>query len=300
MKLLLRGSVGPHRPNDRGLITLIISVAALIFSLGTLVSDVIRNRNLLIHDLQVDGQVFHNTLISLDRMRCLGRSSKAMQPEPSRCVENGFFDPNPNSNGREILLQRAEYLEKRIAALLKKLDMHEFGYITPVDYRTLAKEELKDLNFEKSKYFIDREVEDLKTLEGHPDYVLRSIHADLMDGWYFSILNGKRTVNTSGKAYFERAMAKAHSSVTVLPLENYLVVSILQSEGCANWIGKSLFYSPTVHEQKVPEFDRSGEILRNEPPSFKLLYRLRHNQSVFDSGRKDDIMQVCTRVFDEI
>ena len=67
---------GSGPSSDKGVITLIISIAAVIFSLGTLISDMIRNRNLLIHDLQTDGQVFHRTLIQLDRLHCSSFETK--------------------------------------------------------------------------------------------------------------------------------------------------------------------------------------------------------------------------------
>lgn len=285
---------------ESGFITLVIGLAALVFSLGTLISDMIRNRNLLTHNLQADGQAFHQTLLSLDRFQCSTSSSGSDPDRSVRCVQAGFFDPSPNSHGREILLQRAEYLEKRITFLLKRLNMPEFGYITPADYRALSKEELKDLNFEKAKYFIDKEVRALGIYRGHPGYVLRSIHADLMEGWYYSILNGKNSGDISGRRYFERAIAKTESHVVILPMKNYLVVFILQSEGCALWVGKTLFYASSTHQQQIGEFGKARAILRNVPSSLKLLHDLRKNQTVFESGQKNSILPACTEMFDKI
>lgn len=288
-----------HLPDDSGLITLIVSIAALIFSLGTLISDVIRNRNLLIHDLQVDGQVFHKTLLELDRLQCAQRTGES-DNRTSYCSNGGFFEPTPDNHGREILLQRAEYLEKRIIVLLKKLDMPEFGYITPVDYRTLAKAELKDLNFEKAGYFIDKEIQSLKIYRNHPGYVIRSIHADLIRGWYRMILDKKRKGKQSGDKDFDRAIAQAQSRVLVLPMRNYLVVFILQSEGCARWLGESLFTHAPVFGEDISEFDRSRVILQNEPASISLLRELRKNQRKLDSGKSGNVLSVCKELFDQI
>ena len=284
-------------PGDTGIITLIVSIAALVFSLGTLISDMIRNRNILIHDLQVDGQVFHRTLLQLDRLQCF---TDPRTSGSGRCTDSGFFEPTPDTHGREILLQRAEYLEKRIVVLLKKLDMPEFGYITPVDYRTLAKAELKDLNFEKSRYFIDKEILSLKIYRSHPGYVLRSIHADLIRGWYRMILEKKRSHKHPAQDDFDRAIAQAQSRVIILPMRNYLVVFILQSEGCARWLGESLFTHKTVSGNSSPEFTRTRTILENEPPSISLLHELRRNQKALDSGNKNALLKVCKKLFDQI
>ncbi|EAY57729.1 MAG: protein of unknown function [Leptospirillum rubarum] len=285
--------------DETGIITLIVSIAALVFSLGTLISDMIRNRNILIHDLQVDGQVFHRTLLQLDRLQCV-QPSRSSSPTNRPCSDNGFFEPTPDTHGREILLQRAEYLEKRIVVLLKKLDMPEFGYITPVDYRTLAKAELKDLNFEKSHYFIDREFRTLKVYRNHPGYVIRSIHADLIRGWYRMILEKKSSHKHPAQDDFDRAIAQAQSRVIILPMRNYLVVFILQSEGCARWLGESLFTHKTVSGNSSPEFTRTRTILENEPPSISLLHELRRNQKTLDSGNKNALLKVCTKLFDQI
>ena len=285
--------------DDAGIITLIVSIAALVFSLGTLISDMIRNRNILIHDLQVDGQVFHRTLLQLDRLQCVaGPRSRNLYNRP--CADSGFFEPTPDTHGREILLQRAEYLEKRIVVLLKKLDMPEFGYITPVDYRTLAKAELKDLNFEKSRYFIDREFKTIKAYRNHPGYVIRLIHADLIRGWYRMILEKKRQDSHPAEEDFDRAIAQAQSRVIILPMRNYLVVFILQSEGCARWLGESLFTHKTVSGNSSPEFTRTRTILENEPPSISLLHELRRNQKALDSGNKNALLKVCKKLFDQI
>ncbi|MHB1926858.1 MAG: hypothetical protein ACYCRD_06280 [Leptospirillum sp.] len=289
----------PASRGDAGLITLIVSIAALIFSLGTLVSDVIRNRNILIHDLQVDGQVFHQTLLDLDRLQCSQRSGRNDR-DASYCANGGFFEPTPDNHGREILLQRAEYLERRIIVLLKKLDMPEFGYITPVDYRTLAKAELKDLNFEKAGYFISREILSLKIYRSHPGYVIRSIHADLIRGWYRMILEKKKEGGQSGEKDFDRAIAQAQSRVLVLPMRNYLVVFILQSEGCAHWLGESLFTHVPVSGEDIAEFDRSRAILENEPSSISLLRELRKNQKKLDSGKNGAVLSVCKGLFNQI
>ena len=288
-----------HLPGDSGLITLIVSIAALIFSLGTLISDEIRNRNLLIHDLQVDGQVFHKTLLELDRLQCAQRTGGS-DFRKSYCSNEEFFESTPDYHGREILLQRAEYLEKRIIVLLKKLDMTEFGYITPVDYRTLAKTELKDLNFEKAGYFIDKEIQSLKIYRKHPGYVIRSIHADLIRGWYRMILDKKRKGKPSGDKDFDRAIAKVQSRVIVLPMRNYLVVFILQSEGCTRWLGESLFTHVPVVGEDISEFDRSRVILQNEPSSIRLLRELRKNQKKLDSGKSRNVLAVCKELFDQI
>ncbi|MCL4461022.1 MAG: hypothetical protein M1297_04805 [Nitrospirae bacterium] len=284
-------------PGDTGIITLIVSIAALVFSLGTLISDMIRNRNILIHDLQVDGQVFHRTLLHLDRLQCF---TDPRTSGSGRCTDNGFFEPTPDTHGREILLQRAEYLEKRIVVLLKKLDMPEFGYITPVDYRTLAKAELKDLNFEKSRYFIDKEILSLKIYRSHPGYVLRSIHADLIRGWYRMILEKKRSHKHPAQDDFDRAIAQAQSRVIILPMRNYLVVFILQSEGCARWLGESLFTHAPVSGESNPEFEQARVILHNEPSSISLLHQLRVNQKKLDSRNRDAVLRVCKTLFDQI
>jgi hypothetical protein len=294
----------PARPplpyGDTGIITLIVSIAALVFSLGTLISDMIRNRNILIHDLQVDGQVFHQTLLQLDRLQCFTDPRTSRSSGSGRCTDSGFFEPTPDTHGREILLQRAEYLEKRIVVLLKKLDMPEFGYITPVDYRTLAKAELKDLNFEKSRYFIDKEILSLKIYRSHPGYVIRSIHADLIRGWYRMILQKKKDHKHPARDDFDRAIAQAQSRVSILPMRNYLVVFILQSEGCARWLGESLFTHAPVSGEPNPEFEQSRVILHNEPSSISLLHQLRVNQKKLDSRNKDAVLRVCKTLFDQI
>lgn len=289
----------PPVSNDGGLITLIISIAAVIFSLGTLISDVIRNRNLLIHDLQIDGQIFHQTLIRLDRLHC--------SPVPDqealtvgKCSEVSFFIPTSNSRGREILLQRAESLERRIEILLKKLDMREFGYLTPVDYRTLAKEEIRDMNFEKARVYIDKEVEEISSFRGHSGFVLRLIHADLMNGWYQEILEGKKRGGLAGARYFDRALARAESQISILPVRNYTVIFILQQKGCARWIGRSLFYSGTKGAEEIKAFRVSRKILENEPKSVKLLQPLRDNAVILDSGKREEILSTCQDLFEQI
>ena len=287
-------------PDDTGIITLIVSLAALVFSLGTLISDVIRNRNLLIHDLQVDGQVFHRTLLELDRLQCLQTSRSNGQTGNVSCADNGFFEPTPDTHGREILLQRAEYLEKRIGVLLKKLDMPEFGYITPVDYRTLAKAELKDFNFEKSRSFIGKEFLSLKVYRNHPGYVIRSIHADLIRGWYRMIREKKSAHTHPAQDDFDRAIAQVQSRVKILPMRNYLIVFILQSEGCARWLGESLFTHATVSGDSSPEFRQTRIILDNEPSSIDLLHELRTNQKALDSGKRKALLKVCKKLFDQI
>ncbi len=259
----------------------------------------IRNRNLLIHDLQVDGQVFHQTLIRLNRLHCLP-DRPAGEMREGRCGESSFFAPVSNARGREILLQRAESLEGRIEILLKKLNMPEFGYITPVDYRILAKEEIRDLNFEKAKVFIDKEVQEIAVYRGHPGYVLRSIHADLMEGWYREILEGKKKGPSKGALYFQRALAKAQSQIRVLPVRNYMVIFILQEEGCARWIGQSLFYAAVSGTGEIDPFRQSREILANEPQSVKLLHPLRNNAVLFSSGKRPVVLSACTELFDEI
>lgn len=294
---VLRQSVRQVFPlgQDRGVVTLIISIAALLFSLGTLVSDVIRNRNLLLHDLQVDGQVFHRTLVRLDTIHCSPKASLN-----ARCDDSEFFIPSSNSRGREILLQRAEYLESRIEALLRKLDMPEFGYITPVDYRTLAKEELRDLNFEKSRNLIDKEVKALSAYKGHPGYVLRTIHADLINGWYQEILSGKNPLHFGEDQYFSRAVSKAESQIAILPVRNYMVVFILQQEGCAQWMGESLFYARFSTTPPIRSFGRAHAILENEPLTVKILASLRANDQAFSSGEREGILSSCIRMFDKI
>jgi hypothetical protein len=289
----------PARPSltngDTGIITLIVSIAALVFSLGTLISDMIRNRNILLHNLQVDGQVFHQTLLQMDRLHCFQGYRSG-----GHCSDKSFFEPTPDTHGREILLQRAEYLENRIVVLQKKLGMPEFGYITPVDYRALAKAELKDLNFEKSRYFIYKEILSLKAYRGHPGYVIRSIHADLIRGWYRMILQKKKDHKQLAQADFDRAIAQAQSRVSILPMRNYLVVFILQSEGCARWLGESLFTHSPISDDSSPEFDQSRIILRNEPSSISLLHELRKNQKALDSRHKNAVLRVCKRLFDQI
>ncbi|MGC8529205.1 MAG: hypothetical protein ACP5OP_03275 [Leptospirillia bacterium] len=286
-------------PSDTGVITLIISIAAVIFSLGTLVSDIIRNRNILIHDLQVDGQVFHRTLIQLERLHCYSIEEKKASL-PGMCNETSFFSPASNSRGQEILLQRAESLENRIEILLKKLNMGEFGYITPVDYRTLAKEEIRDLNFEKAKLYIGKEVREIGAYRGHPGYVLRSIHADLMEGWYKSILEGKKQDHLSGALYFDRALARAQSQIAILPVRNYTIVFILQEKGCARWVGRSLFYSASRKKGEDEAFRISREILKNEPRSIRLLHPLRQNAAVFEAGQRGEILSICQEMFEQI
>ena len=289
----------PARPllpyGDTGIITLIVSIAALVFSLGTLISDMIRNRNILLHNLQVDGQVFHQTLLQMDRLHCFQGYRSG-----GHCSDKSFFEPTPDTHGREILLQRAEYLENRIVVLQKKLGMPEFGYITPVDYRALAKAELKDLNFEKSRYFIYKEILSLKAYRGHPGYVIRSIHADLIRGWYRMILQKKKDHKHLAQDDFNRAIAQAQSRVSILPMRNYLVVFILQSEGCSRWLGESLFTHAPVSDDSSPEFDQSRTILRNEPSSISLLHELRKNQKALDSRHKNAVLGVCKMLFDQI
>ena len=285
---------------DKGLVTLVISFVALVFSLGTLWSDVIRNRNLLIHDLQVDGQIFHRTLLNLDQSSCAEPSPLAIVNEKNQCSASGFFETSANSHTQEIRLQRAEYLEKRIIALLDRLNMGQFGYITPIDYRTLAKAELKDLNFEKAKYFIDNEVKALSVYSGHPGYVYRVIRADLMRGWYYSILNKKKDGDTTGKAYFDRALSKAESRIKILPIKTYMVIFILQSAGCANWVEANYFYPQSLNNKRVHDFDQSHDILINEPSSMQLLQYLRGNQIILDSGQQSAILAVCNQMFDRI
>ncbi|MHB8422046.1 MAG: hypothetical protein ACYC9S_06865 [Leptospirales bacterium] len=295
------GSKG-YDPLEAGLVTIIVSLAALLFSLGTLLTDAFlnsgRNRNLLFHDLQVDGKVFHDTLLRIDRLHCkpgvAGDGLNAM----NGCRRYSFFEPSLDSHAREILLQRAESLEKRITSLLAQLHLEDFGYITPVDYRTLAKEELKDLNFDKARSYIRKEVHLLEVYKGHSGYVQRQIHADLIKGWFFSIQHGKSFL--AGQGDFDQAVAKAESRVEILPMKNYLVVFILQSKGCAQWIGESLFAVTRAHQEKINGFLQSGAILRNEPRSERLLHSLRNNQRVFDSMQVDRIMSVCTEVFDQI
>lgn len=291
---------GLGSPSDKGIVTLIISIAAVIFSLGTLISDVIRNRNLLIHDLQIDGQVFHRTLIQLDRLHCHSFEEETTLPSGGGCNESSFFAPSSNSRGREILLQRAESLEHRIEILLKKLNTGEFGYVTPVDYRTLAKEEIRDLNFEKAKLYIGKEVREIGVYRGHPGYVLRSIHADLMKGWYKSLLEGKNRDHLSGGMYFDRALAKAQSQISILPVRNYTIVFILQQKGCARWVGRSLFYSTSRDEGEDDAFKISGEILKNEPKSVKLLHPLRKHAAVFEAGQRGAILAICQEMFEQI
>ena len=290
---------GSGPSSDKGVITLIISIAAVIFSLGTLISDMIRNRNLLIHDLQTDGQVFHRTLIQLDRMHCSSFETKGPS-SPGMCRDSSFFVPPSNSRGREILLQRAESLEGRIEILLKKLNMGEFGYITPVDYRTLAKEEIRDLNFEKANLYIGKEVREIAAYRGHPGYVLRSIHADLMKGWYQSILEGRKRDHTSGGRYFDRALAKAQSQISILPVRNYTIVFILQEKGCARWVGRSLFYAKSREEGDGDPFRISREILKNEPKSVKLLHPLRENAAIFEAGQREAVLSTCQELFEQI
>lgn len=285
--------------SDKGVITLIISIAAVIFSLGTLISDVIRNRNLLIHDLQIDGQVFHRTLIQLDRLHCASFETKGSFPS-GICRDSSFFVPPSNSRGREILLQRAESLENRIEVLLRKLNMGEFGYVTPVDYRTLAKEEIRDLNFEKANLYIDKEVREIAVYRGHPGYVLRSIHADLMKGWYQSILEGRKRDHLSGGAYFDRALAKAQSQISILPVRNYTIVFILQQKGCARWVGRSLFYDKSRERGDYDAFRISREILKNEPKSVKLLHPLRGHDAIFEAGQRGAILSTCQEMFEQI
>ena len=290
---------GPDPSSDKGVITLIISIAAVIFSLGTLVSDLIRNRNLLIHDLQVDGQVFHRTLIELDRLHCFSFESKGAS-SPGMCRDSSFFVPPSNSRGREILLQRAESLESRIEILLRKLNMGEFGYVTPVDYRTLAKEEIRDLNFEKANLYIGREVREIAAYRGHSGYVMRSIHADLIKGWYQSILEGRKRNHLTGGRYFDRALAKAQSQISILPVRNYTIVFILQQKGCARFVGRSLFYARSRDEGDDEAFRISRAILKNEPKSVKLLHPLREHAAIFEAGQRGAVLWTCQEMFEQI
>lgn len=306
MESWLKGQkqIGPggYDSRESGLVTIVLSLVALLFSLGTLLTDAVlnsgRNRNLLFHDLQVDGKVFHDTLLKIDQLHCKPVGQVSGTITMSGCRRYSFFEPSLDSHAREILLQRAESLEKRITSLLAQLHLEDFGYITPVDYRTLAKEELKDLNFDKSRYFIRKEVDLLNAYKGHAGYVQRLIHADLIKGWFFSIQHGRSFV--AGQGDFDQALAKAESRVEILPMKSYLVVFILQSKGCAQWIGESLFAATRSHQSKINGFLQSGAILRNEPATEQLLQSLRDNQRVFESKWNRKIMSVCTEIFDQI
>ena len=114
------------------------------------------------------------------------------------------------------------------------------------------------------------------------------------------ILQKKKDHKQLAQADFDRAIAQAQSRVSILPMRNYLVVFILQSEGCARWLGESLFTHSPISDDSSPEFDQSRIILRNEPSSISLLHELRKNQKALDSRHKNAVLRVCKRLFDQI
>ncbi len=276
--------------NDRGIVTIIVSILAILFSMGTLLADVVlnkgRNHNLFLHDLQVDRDIFHKTLFQFVKLSCLDPDFYLSDQSKARSRCRHFTIPQTEGIRRELLLQKSEFLEAQIENALREVHEDPSSSLTPIDFRILAKGELLQLNFKQADIYVHQSIDVLNHIENASTIIniRRHIRANLMKGWLSFMEHGEE--NQSGRQDFDQAISEAdQEEVSEQGERLYYIVYILQSRGCADVIAESLHHSinrQVAEDQKF--FSASETILSNKIIRYPLLTPLKNQQKTLEAS----------------